>query len=265
MRYIQRHAEAKTIRQADVFGDPFSASGSENALDRGPIGAYRTYGVRVGGHIAPHASDVPHYMRELLAWLNGESVQWPAVVSSAVLHFRFEFIHPFGDGNGRTGRALAAWELYRRRFDSRHIFAVDETLWNHRPKYYAALDQVQKEGHQDLTGWIEFMAEMIEITLARTWERIEGARGGRPHGRLHLTSRQEKLLTLLRAGPMRPAELLSELGLTKGGLHYLLKPLLRNKLVQRQGGYKTGVYSLRPLPALRGLAKGLKPGHLREK
>jgi len=36
------------------------------------------------------------------------------VLSSAILHHRFESIHPFADGNGRTGRALALWELYRR-------------------------------------------------------------------------------------------------------------------------------------------------------
>ncbi len=264
MRYIQRHSEAKAIREAHIFRI-HSILGAEKALDRGPIGAYRDYGVQVGGHIAPHASDVPHFIQELLEWLKNESIQWPAVVSSAILHFRFEFIHPFGDGNGRTGRALAAWELYRRKFDSRHIFAVDEVLWDHRPKYYAALASVQKDIHHDLTGWIEFMVEMIDITLDRTWKRIEAARVGEPYRRLHLTSRQEKLLKLLRAGPMRPTELVRELGLTKGGLHYLLKALLEAKLVQRDGGYKTGVYRIPPLQAVRGLAKGLKPGPLREK
>jgi Fic family protein len=198
----------------------------------------------VGNHIAPHASDVPHYMRELLDWLNSDAGQWPAVISSAVLHFRFEFIHPFGDGNGRTGRILAAWELYRRKFDSQHIFAMDETLWDHRPKYYAALDQAQKGVEQDLSRWIEFMTEMLEITLGKTWERIEELKSGKTAEKINLTVRQEKLLKLLRAGPIRPAELQKELEITKGGLHYLLKPLLCAGLVQREGGYKTGVYRI---------------------
>src|ERR1019366_7800636 len=160
IKYIQRHGDTKIIQETDVF-KIHSLLGAGEALDRGPIGAYRDYGVRVGNHIAPHASDVPHYMRELFDWLNGDAGQWPVVVSSAVLHFRFELIHPFGDGNGRTGRILAAWELYRRRFDSQHIFAMDETLWDHRPKYYAALDQAQKGAEQDLSRWIEFIAEML--------------------------------------------------------------------------------------------------------
>jgi Fic family protein len=183
-------------------------------------------------------------MRTLLEWVNEKGQEWPAVVSSAVLHFRFEYIHPFGDGNGRAGRALAAWELYRRKFDSQHLFAVDETLWQNRPRYYAALREAEKSQPQELTTWIAFMAEMIETTLEQTWKRLEGL--GRVDGskKIHLTPRQEKLLKVLRSGPMRPADLQKELELTKGGLHFLLKPLLRAGLVQRAGGYKTGVYRI---------------------
>lgn len=63
-------------------------------------------------------------------------------------------MHPFADGNGRTGRALALWELYRRGFDSHDIFAVDEFSWENRPRYYAALDGVRRVG-DDLTSWLE--------------------------------------------------------------------------------------------------------------
>jgi len=243
MKFIQSHADAKMIRENDVF-KIHVLLGAGHALDRGPLGAYRTYGVQVGSHIAPHYADVAHYMHELLDWLNSDAGQWPAIVSSAILHFRFEFIHPFGDGNGRAGRALAAWELYRRRFDSQHIFAIDETLWNHRRLYYAALDRTQKDHQQDLSFWIEFMAEMVEITLEQTWKRMKDLPLSKLSQKIHLTPRQEKLLKLLRSGPLRPSELQKELDVTKGGLHFLLKPLLRTGLVQREGGYKTGVYRI---------------------
>jgi Fic family protein len=245
MRFIQKQAKAKTIKEKDVL-KIHSSLGVGYALDRGPIGAWRPYGVRVGGHIPPHASDVPHFMRELLAWLNQESLQWPAVISSAILHYRFEFIHPFGDGNGRAGRALAMWELYRRQFDSRHIFALDETIWDHRRRYYDALAQVERNLDQDLTSWIDFMTEMLTMTLERTLERLDILRrGGRPSGpTLHLTPRQEALLTLLRAGPMRPRDIQTALEITKAGFHYLVKPLMAAGLIEREGGYKTGVYRI---------------------
>jgi Fic family protein len=58
-------------------------------------------------------------------------VELSPVLSSAILHYQFEWIHPFADGNGRTGRALALWELYRRGFDTHHIFSVDEYYPGH--------------------------------------------------------------------------------------------------------------------------------------
>jgi len=243
IKFIQSRGDASRIQEADVF-KIHALLGAQEALDRGPIGAYRTYGVQVGHHIAPHFSEVAHYMNTLLEWVNEKGNEWPALISSAVLHFRFEFIHPFGDGNGRTGRALAAWELYRRKFDRQHLFAVDETLWRNRSRYYAALHDAEKTHPQDLTSWIGFMAEMVEATLESTWQRLDGLRGGTAMENIHLTSRQEKLLRLLRNGPMRPVDLQKDLELTKGGLHFVLKPLLEAGLVERSGGYKAGVYRI---------------------
>ena len=75
----------------------------------------------------------------------------------AVLHCRFEAVHPFADGNGRTGRALALWELYRRGFDTHHIFTVDEYYWENRPRYYAVLEAVRR-ADEDLTSRLEYCA-----------------------------------------------------------------------------------------------------------
>jgi Fic family protein len=94
------------------------------------------------------------------------------VLSSAILHYRFEAIHPFADGNGRTGRALALWGLYRRGFDTHHIFSVDEYYWEDRPKYYAALQGVRKAG-EDMSAWLEYYAAGLRQTLERVWLRIQ--------------------------------------------------------------------------------------------
>ncbi|TSA05353.1 MAG: Fic family protein [Planctomycetaceae bacterium] len=67
--------------------------------------------VRVGDSVSAPAADVSGLMFELLEWWGSASLQLSLVLSSAILHYRFEAIHPFADGNGRTGRALALWEL----------------------------------------------------------------------------------------------------------------------------------------------------------
>ena len=87
--------------------------------------------------------------------------------SSAIVHHQFETIHPFADGNGRTGRMLSLWELYRRGFDSHHIFSIDEFYWEDRPRYYAAFERVRKESN-DLSSWLEYSAEGLRMTLGES-------------------------------------------------------------------------------------------------
>ncbi len=59
-----------------------------------------------------------------------------------------------------------------------------------------------------------------------------------------LTPKQERLLNLLQNTPMSIQELQLQLKVTKQGAHFLLKPLIENKLVKRIGGHKTGKYTL---------------------
>jgi Fic family protein len=71
-------------------------------------GAYRTGPVRIRGSLLqpPHSREVPRLMREWAAWLEEEGRQYPPVVRSAIAHHGFVAVHPFEDGNGRTGRLL---------------------------------------------------------------------------------------------------------------------------------------------------------------
>ncbi len=144
------------------------------------------------------------------------------------------------------GRVLATWELYRRQFDTHHIFAVDEVLLEDRQNYYRAFHRTQSHGH-DLTGWIEFLAEAVSEALERAWKRIEQISLSSKGKLLTLTPKQEKLLSLLRGRPLAIHEIQKALGVTKPGAHHILKPLLESKLVRREGGHKTGKYRITQL------------------
>jgi Fic family protein len=200
--------------------------------------------VRVGRYLPPPPEAVSGLMFELLAWWNTESAKLSPVLSSAILHYRFEAIHPFADGNGRTGRALALWELYRRGFDTHHIFSVDEFYWEDRPRYYAALDAVRREGG-DLTGWIEYAAEGLHLTLERVWTRVQKLSAQPGRKKLVLRPKQEQLLQLLREHKsMTPGEIWDALGVSKQGALDLLRPLINAGLVKRVGTKKEGRYIL---------------------
>jgi len=241
LRYVEKNTEIETIRHDDIF--ELHRILADEVMDQGKAGIYRTIGVKVGEHFPPAPEDVSPLMFELLEWWNKESVQLSPVLSSSILHYRFEDIHPFADGNGRAGRALALWELYRRGFDTHHIFSVDEYFWEDRPAYYLALEAVRKEG-EDLTHWLEYCAAGLLETLERVWLRVQTYQP-ESAGKLALSPRQEELLLLLRdRGPIPPSEIWEIMSLSRQGTMDLLNPLIKGGLVEKVGGKKTGRYSL---------------------
>ncbi len=242
LRYVEKHAATQTVRHDDVFA--LHRLLAKGVMDQGEAGRYRSIAVRVGSHVPPPPADVSGLMFELLDWWNTRARDLSPVLSSAILHYRFEDIHPFADGNGRTGRALALWELYRRGFDTHHIFSVDEFYWEDRPRYYAALEAV-RTGGEDLSGWLEYCAEGLRQTLERVWLRVQAYNPKSP-GKLVLRPKQERLLQLLRDhGSMAPTELWAALAVSKQGAMNLLRPLLEAGVVEKRGGKKTGRYALR--------------------
>ncbi len=242
LRHVEKHAGKKSFKHADILALHRILAGE--VMDQGEAGRYRTIPVRVGHYRPPPPEMVSGLMLELLEWWNTASRQLSPVFSSAILHYRFEAIHPFADGNGRTGRALALWELYRREFDTHHIFSVDEYYWEDRPRYYAALDAVRQAG-EDLTGWLEYCAEGLHRTLERAWLRLRTLPVTSSE-KLVLRPRQEQLLHLLRDhGSMAPGEIWKALGVSRQGAMDLLRPLLNAGLVEKVGGKKTGQYVLR--------------------
>lgn len=240
LRFIEKNQAKKTIAHQDL--SRLHKLIATDVMDQGHPGYYRTFGVRVGNYHPPSAPMVLQLMDDYLKWWNEKANEWSPVVSSAILHYRFEEIHPYGDGNGRMGRALALWELYKRGFDTHHIFSVDEIYWENRPRYYAELNAVQK-GEGDLSGWLEYAAEALYVTLQRVLERVQHFTVKEGLHKIILTPKQEKLLGLLRQkGGMTPSEVWEALKITKQGAAKILKPLLEAGLIRRIGTRKSGKY-----------------------
>ena len=241
LRFVEKNVTLKTIRHEHLFELHRILAG--DVMDQGKAGSYRTMGVQVGNHLPPAAEDVSPLMFELLEWWNDKAPELSPVLSAAILHYRFEHIHPLADGNGRMGRALSLWELYRRGFDSHHIFSVDEYYWEDRPAYYAALEQVRLAG-EDLSQWLEYSAEGFRHTLQRAWLRVQQFQQ-KGAEKIVLTPKQERLLGLLRDhGSMAPSEIWAALDISKQGAMNLINPLLKAGLIEKLGTKKSGRYAL---------------------
>jgi Fic family protein len=242
LRFIEKHLQKRLLTHEDIFRLHKAIAGE--VMDQGTAGRYRSVRVRVGRYLPPPPEEVSGLMFELLEWWNKEATHLSPVLSSAIIHYRFEGIHPFADGNGRTGRALALWELYRRGFDTHHIFSVDEFYWEDRPRYYAALDAVRQQG-DDLTGWLEYAAEGLHLTLEKVWTRVQRFSAQAGQKKIVLRPKQEQVLQMLRdRQSMTPQEIWDALGVSKQGALKLLTPLLDAGMIQRVGTRKSGRYVL---------------------
>lgn len=242
LRFVEKNSQRKMITHREVLKLHRIMAG--DVMDQGEAGQYRRIRVKVGDYVPPPPQKVPGLMTDLLSWWNKEGAKISPVLSSAIVHHQFELIHPFADGNGRTGRMLSLWELYRRGFDDHHIFSIDEFFWEDRPRYYAALEQVEEQ-RGVLTSWLEYNAEGLRVTLERVWSRIQRLRTTRGKERLVLRPKQEQLLHLLRERKaLSPREIWEAIGVSKQGALDLLNPLMKAGLVRRIGTRKSGRYVL---------------------
>lgn len=150
---------------------------------------------------APPSRQVAAEMESFIAWFNKSrpTSQAPlqALTRAAVGHLYFESIHPFEDGNGRIGRALAEKSLAQN-IGQPSLISLAFTIEKNRKAYHSELERHQRT--LDITGWVIFFSETILAAQQATLERIgffiqktkfyDRFRG-------HLNVRQEKVIARL--------------------------------------------------------------------
>lgn len=155
---------------------------------------------------APPSEQVQDEMDDYVAWFErtgpGGQEALPALTRAGLNHLYFESIHPFEDGNGRLGRALAEKSLAQS-LGQPSLIALAFTIERKRKEYYAQLERHQKT--LDVTPWLMWFAEAIleaqQVTLSRVGFFIAKARFYDRH-RDQLNDRQGKVIErMFRAGP----------------------------------------------------------------
>jgi len=123
---------------------------------------------------APPSARVPTEMKRFVAWFNdtapGGKKPLPALTRAAVAHLYFVCIHPFEDGNGRIGRALAEKALAQN-LGQPTLIALAYTIERKRKDYYAALERNNKELRID--GWMTYFANTVLQAQDNTIKRVD--------------------------------------------------------------------------------------------
>ncbi|PCJ25376.1 MAG: cell filamentation protein Fic [Rickettsiales bacterium] len=111
----------------------------------------------------PPAFEVPIMMSQLTDWINTEESINPILVAG-IAQFQFVHIHPFLDGNGRTGRLLSTLCLYRKGYDFKKLFSISEFYDRDRANYYKAIQSV-RENDMDMTNWLEYFTRALSTQM----------------------------------------------------------------------------------------------------
>ena len=175
------------------------------------VGAWRAGPVQVvSGQIgketihfeAPPAKRVDHEMELFLNWLNNE-VTIDLVLKAALAHLWFITIHPFDDGNGRIGRAIADLMLARSEKSSHRFYSLSAQIQKERKNYYTILEQTQK-GDLDITSWIEWffgcLGRAIEDALSSLDIIVHKAQFWEAHAEASLNERQRTIINHILDG-----------------------------------------------------------------
>lgn len=126
---------------------------------------------------APPSNTIPSEMSRFITWFNEsqKSIKKP-IIRSAIAHLYFETIHPFEDGNGRIGRAIAEKALSQS-IGRPVLFSLSKSIESNKNNYYDALKAAQRSN--EITDWINYFVKTvldaqidaekeIEFTLKKT-------------------------------------------------------------------------------------------------
>ena len=118
-----------------------------------------------------HPEEILDLMRNLESFINdGNLIDWDPLVKMAVIHHQFESIHPFYDGNGRTGRILTILYLVKEGLLTIPILYLSRFINRNKAQYYQLLQKVRTENAWQ--EWVLYMLEGVERTALETIRQI---------------------------------------------------------------------------------------------
>jgi Fic family protein len=193
--------------------------------------------------IPPHHNEVNELMSDLEKFLHNEEAFVPHLIKIAIVHYQFETIHPFLDGNGRIGRLLITLYLVSNGLLKKPSLYLSDFIEKHKSVIYEALTLVRT--NHDLTHWIKFFLEAVIETAnsgVKTFQDILALKqemdtfivgfGKKAHN-------ASKLIEYLYQKPIIGiGEIVKPLGISKQTASVLVKEFEEKGILQEITGYE---------------------------
>lgn len=109
-------------------------------------------------YIPPNVDDMTEAMSALEKYIN-ENAEYDPLIQAALIHYQFETIHPFLDGNGRIGRLLILLYLMECKLLQKPVIYVSYFLKKNQVEYYDRISEVRRSGNYE--QWVKFFLEAV--------------------------------------------------------------------------------------------------------
>ena len=175
------------------------------------VAKYRSAGMKVVSGMfgrekvhyeAPEADQVPGEMKAFLDWFNSADTK-ADYIKSAVAHLWFVCIHPFDDGNGRIGRAIADMALAQADGSPLRFFSMSRQINKDKKSYYDELERTSK-GTCDITNWIDWYLDCMLRAIKGADEMLSSildkAVFWQNYSQADINDRQKKVLNIYLDG-----------------------------------------------------------------
>ena len=127
--------------------------------------------IRTARYIPPNPEDMTLAMSDLEKYINADDDTMDPLMKIALIHYQFETIHPFLDGNGRIGRLMVTLFLLERKILSTPALYISYFLKKNRVEYYDRMTEVRVKG--DYEQWIKFFLRAIDESAEDALSAIE--------------------------------------------------------------------------------------------
>ena len=131
----------------------------------GPAGST----IKTARYIPPNVEDMTVAMSELEKYINNNE-EYDPLIRSALIHYQFETIHPFLDGNGRIGRLLILLYLVQQELLNQPVLYVSYFLKKNQIEYYDRISEVRRSGNYE--QWVRFFLEAVYAAASEASDSI---------------------------------------------------------------------------------------------
>lgn len=141
-------------------------------------GEYKVYQNFIGGRsiedsrfIPPPPDEAANAMNDLEVYINAEESLFPPLIDAALVHYQFETIHPFADGNGRVGRIVIPLYLMSKKILHAPILYISPFIEDNKDQYIDLMYEVSRVGAWD--EWVSFFLRAVKETCDDTVSTID--------------------------------------------------------------------------------------------